>query len=47
MENMPVAMPTVFGVEVVRGIFLVLGSPPRFLMSLTEAAEPWGLLIPL
>ncbi len=47
MENMPVAMPTVFGVEVVRGIFLVLGSPPRFLMSLTEAAEPCGLLIPL
>ena len=39
IENIPVAMPAVFGVEVVRGIFLFLASPPRFLKSLTEAAE--------
>lgn len=44
IENMPVAIPTVFGVDVVRGIFRVLGSPPRFLMSLTDAAEPCPLL---
>lgn len=41
MENMPVAIPTVFGVEVVRGILRVRGSPPRLRISLTEAAEPW------
>ena len=28
MENMPVAMPAVLGVDVVRGILRVLGSPP-------------------
>ena len=46
MENMPVAMPAVLGVDVVRGTFLVLGSPPRFLISLTEAADPCPRLRP-
>jgi hypothetical protein len=40
MENMPVAMPTVLGVEVVRGILRVLGSPPRFLRSVADVADP-------
>jgi hypothetical protein len=36
-------MPVVFGVEAVLGIFLILGSMPRFRMSLTDTAEPWPL----
>lgn len=42
-ENIPWAIPAVFGVEIVRGILRVLGSPPRFLISLTEAADPYAL----
>lgn len=40
IENMPVAIPTVLGVDVVRGILRVLGSPPRFRRSVTDAADP-------
>ena len=40
IENIPVAMPAVFGVEVVRGILFVLGLPLRFRISVTDVAEP-------
>lgn len=45
IENMPVAMPTVLGVDVVRGIFRVRGSmPPRLRISLTDVVDPWPRL---
>lgn len=40
IENIPVAMPAVLGVDVVRGILRVLASPPRFLRSVTDAVDP-------
>lgn len=40
IENIPVAIPAVFGVEAVRGTLRVRGSPPRFLISLTEVVDP-------
>lgn len=40
MENICCANPAAFGVELVRGIFRLLGSLPRFRISLTDAAEP-------
>lgn len=49
MENIPVAIPTVLGVDVVRGIFRVRCSPPRLRTSLTDADDacplprpPWS-----
>jgi hypothetical protein len=46
IENIPVAMPAVFGVEVVRGILRVRCSPPRLRTSLTEAEDPCPLPSP-
>lgn len=46
MENMPVAIPAVFGVEVVRGILRVRCSPPRLRTSLTDVDDAWPLPSP-
>ena len=49
IENMPVAIPAVLGVDVVRGILRVRCSPPRLRTSLTDADDacplprpPWS-----
>ena len=46
IENMPVAIPAVFGVEVVRGILRVRCGPLRLRTSLTEAEEACPLPSP-
>jgi hypothetical protein len=46
IENIPVAIPAVFGVEVVRGILRVRCSPPRLRTSLTDAEDPCPLPSP-